>query len=209
MYKSWGDFLNRKQRRHFKRVSNVRDYRPVLIIATEGKRTEPDYFNMRIFKLDNRPVDIKVLGTKTHSSPRSVLNRMERYLKEYRRKLGDEAWLVVDTDEWGDSDLEKLCAWGSLDSKRNLAVSNPQFEYWLLLHFEDGNNVSGKSQCLSRLKRHLPYYSKSSLQTNRFTLTRVKKAVNRAKMKDNPPCIKWPLYTGTTVYRVVERIIDV
>lgn len=201
--------MNRKKRRHFERVSNVRDYRPVLIIATEGRRTEPDYFNMRVFKPDNRSVNIKVLGAKTSSSPRSVLNRMERYLKEYKGILGVEAWLVVDRDEWEDTDLEELCAWSNLDSKRNLAVSNPQFEYWLLLHFEDGNNVSGKRQCLSRLKRCLPYYSKSSLQTSKFTLTRIKKAVDRAKIKNNPPCIRWPLSTGTTVYRVVERIIDV
>jgi len=201
--------LNRKKRRHFGRVSNVRDYRPVLIIATEGKRTEPDYFNMRIFKPDNRSVNIKILGTKTSSSPRNVLNRMEGYLKEYKRQFGDETWLVVDTDEWKTSDLEELYAWSNLGSHNNLAVSNPQFEYWLLLHFEDGDNVSGKSQCLSRLRMCMPYYSKSSLQTNRFTLSRVKKAVNRAKLKDNPPCVKWPLSTGTTVYRVVERIIDV
>ncbi len=31
-------------------------------------------------------------------------------------------------------------------------------------------------------------------------------AIKRAKRKDNPPCEKWPQNTGTTVYRLVEKI---
>ena len=33
-------------------------------------------------------------------------------------------------------------------------------------------------------------------------------AISRAKMKEIPPCLDWPRRPGTTVYRLVERIIN-
>jgi len=144
------------KRRPFRRVSNIRGYRPVFIIATEGKKTEPDYFGMGIFKSRGRPVRVKVLGTKSSSSPQAVLSRMRKYLRGYQKKDGDEAWLVVDKDQWKPEDLEILYAWSQSDTYKNLAVSNPQFEYWLLLHFEDGNRINNKSECLGRLEGYLP-----------------------------------------------------
>lgn len=187
----------------------MRSYRPVFIIATEGKRTEPDYFTMEIFRSRERPVRVKVLRGCSRSSPRAVLGRMREYLRSYDRADGDEAWLVVDTDQWKDEELEELYAWSQSDAYTNLAVSNPQFEYWLVLHFEDGNNISNKSECLTRLGKHVPNYNKSNIPKARFTVTRVKCAVKRAKAQDSPPCAKWPARTGTTVYRIAEKLLSI
>ena len=179
----------------------------MFIIATEGKRTEPDYFRMGIFRSRERPVRVKVLSGSSSSSPKAVLGRMREYLRSYERKEGDEAWLVVDKDQWKDEDLEVLYAWSQSDTYTNLAVSNPQFEYWLLLHFEDGNKINNKSECLGRLVKHVSNYDKSNIPIGKFTVTRVKCAIKRAKSQDSPPCTKWPVETGTTVYRMVERIL--
>jgi hypothetical protein len=195
------------KRRHFRSVGNIKSYRPVFIIATEGKKTEPDYFRMGIFRSRERPVRVKVLGSGSGSSPQAVLNRMRKHLRSYQRKEGDEAWLVVDKDQWEVKDLEVLYAWSQFDAYKNLAVSNPQFEYWLLLHFEDGNKINNKDECLSRLKRYIFDYDKSNIPIDKFTVTRVKGAIKRAKSKDSPPCTKWPIKTGTTVYRIVEKIL--
>ena len=195
------------KRRYFRRVSETRSYRPVFIIATEGGKTEPDYFRMGIFRSRERPVRVKVLGSRTSSSPQAVLGRMKKYLKSYQWQEGDEAWLVVDKDQWMVKDLEVLYAWSQSDTNKNLAVSDPQFEYWLLLHFEDGNNINSKKACLNRLKKHIPDYDKSKIPTGKFTVTRVKSAIKRAKSKDSPPCTKWPGKTGTTVYRIIEGIL--
>jgi hypothetical protein len=196
------------KRRPFRRVSETRDYRPVFIIATEGKKTEPAYFRMGIFKSRERPVRVKVLRRGGGSSPEAVLEGMREYLKGYqKKKKGDEAWLVVDKDQWKGEELELLHVWSLSDSNRHLAVSNPQFEYWLLLHFEDGRNVSNKSECLRRLKKHIPDYDKARLHEGKFTVTRVRRATKRGKLQDSPPCRKWPDGTGTTVYRITERIL--
>lgn len=194
------------KRRSFRRVSEIRNYRPVFIIATEGRKTEPDYFRMGIFRSRERPVCVRVLGSRTSSSPQAVLGRMRSYLKSYKRQEGDEAWLVVDRDQWKVKDLEALYAWSQSDTDKNVAVSDPQFEYWLLLHFENGNNINGKNACLSRLRKYIPDYDKGRIPIGKFAVTRVKSAIKRAKSQDSPPCTKWPVKTGTTVYRIVERI---
>ncbi len=179
----------------------------MFIIATEGKKTEPAYFRMGIFKSRERPVSIKVLNRGGGSSPKAVLDEMGKHLRDYQRKKGDEAWLVVDRDQWKKEHLELLYEWSRSDSYKNLAVSNPQFEYWLLLHFEDGKKVYNKSECLRRLRKYMPDYDKSKLPEGKFTVTGVKSATNRGKLQDSPPCTKWPDKTGTTVYRITEKII--
>lgn len=180
----------------------------MFIIATEGRKTEPAYFRMGIFRSRERPVRVQVLNRTSSSSPQAVLGRMSRHLRSYQRQEGDEAWLVVDRDQWKVKDLEVLHAWSESDNYKNLAVSNPQFEYWLVLHFEDGNRISNKAECLSCLRRHIPNYDKSNLPVSKFTATRVERAVERAKSKDNPRCDKWPVRTGTTVYRIAEKILQ-
>lgn len=195
------------KRERFERKSNFREIRPVFVIATEGKKTEPDYFNMRIFKPPETAVKVKMLPTKASSSPIAVLKRMKKYIRDNDIKERDEVWLVVDKDNWKVQHLEALYEWSKSSSYTNLAVSNPQFEYWLLLHFEDGNDVNTKAECLNRLECHCPNYDKSNLDVNKFTSVNVKSAIGRAKLKDNPRCEKWPVTTGTTVYRIVERII--
>jgi hypothetical protein len=179
----------------------------VFIIATEGEKTEPAYFRMGIFRSRERPVRVKVLDRGGGSSPQAVLDRMREHLRSYQKKKGDEAWLVVDKDQWKTKDLEVLCAWSQSDTYKNLAVSNPQFEYWLLLHFEDGKKINSKSECLSRLRKYIPDYDKSKIPESKFTVTKVTNAIKRAKSQDSPPCTKWPVKTGTTVYRIVEKII--
>lgn len=163
---------------------------------------------MKIFKPPETTVHIKPLESRTSSSPSSVLNRMKVYIRDYRMREGDEAWLVVDKDNWKTVHLEQLCRWSKSHPSRGFAVSNPQFEYWLILHFEDGHGISNKVECLDRLNRYLPNYDKSNIPVNKFNVSRVKAAIRRAKLKDNPPCDKWPETTGTTVYRLIERILS-
>jgi hypothetical protein len=196
-----------KKQKRFERKSNIRELRPVFLIATEGGKTEPDYLNMRIFKSREASIKIEVLPSRKNSSPLSVLKRMEKYIRDYEIKKRDQIWLVIDKDQWEDEDLEKLYKWSKEYQYRNLAVSNPQFEYWLLLHFEDGYNIQGKRDCMKRLNCHCPNYDKSQLPVEKFTPDKIKDAVRRAKTKDNPPCEKWPIKTGTTVYRMIERLI--
>ena len=119
----------------------------------------------------------------------------------------DEAWLVVDKDLWTDNQLNQLHAWAQTHINYGFALSNPSFEFWLLLHFEDGIGIRSSQDCIDRLKRHLPSYNKE-IDTRKISRERINEAVCRAKKRDNPPCVDWPRAPGgTTVYRLIEKLL--
>lgn len=191
-------------RRHFIRRTEVREYRKRFLLATEGK-TEQQYFNW--FKRQYDSVLIKFAPQKnSESAPQHVLKRMESFLKEESLENIDEAWLVVDKDQWTDEQLMLLHKWSQTRKNRYLALSNPKFEFWLLLHFEDGKEIRNSNDCSRRLKQYLPDYDKD-IKENKISLEGIKNAIDRAKKYDNPPCDDWPRKTGSTVYRLVENIL--
>ena len=140
-----------RKRRSFRRPPGQRRYRKLFVVATEGQKTEPQYFS-----LFNSASVIRVLCLKCgrDSAPESVLKRMQRYLNDEEIKKTDEAWLVVDKDQWSSAQLLMLHQWAQSAANYGMALSNPKFEYWLLLHFEDGSGVGTSSQCSERLRRH-------------------------------------------------------
>ena len=98
-------------RRKFTRPLGNRRYRKLFVIATEGNKTEPQYF--ALFNDQKSVIWVHCLKSNHGSSPKQVLKRMENYLRENGLKLNssDEAWLVVDKDRWTDEQLAELHAW--------------------------------------------------------------------------------------------------
>lgn len=198
--------------RRLQRPLGERRYKKLFVIAVEGEKTEPLYFS--IFNDDCGVVHVRCLEGKTESAPPHVLRRMVRYLadEEADLKKTDEAWLVVDKDQWSEQQLLPLHQWVSKRKRngpeRGFAVSNPSFEYWLLLHFEDGNDIADLRQCIHRLRHHLPESGKS-IDPQGFSEEMILKAVERARKRNNPPCTDWPRNPGcTTVYLLVEKILE-
>jgi hypothetical protein len=193
------------RRRKFQRPLGQRRYRKLFVIAVEGAKTEPQYFAT----LNNQQSVIRVncLKGKHDSSPPQVLRRMQDHLKKEALKKSDEAWLVVDKDQWTNGQLAQLNGWSQAANNYGFALSNPKFEYWLLLHFEDGTGIASSQDCSDRLKRHLPDYDKG-IDPRKFPRQTIDEAIRRAKQRDNPPCPDWPRSIGgTTVYRLVENIL--
>jgi hypothetical protein len=121
-------------------------------------------------------------------------------------RSGDEVWIVADKDNNDESDLTDVNS-KCMRKGYHLAVSNPCFEYWLLLHFEEGNDLSGIPECRKRLKRHLPHYEKSHIEINKIE-PKIPDAIRRAEVKDRPPCTDWPRSNGSTVYKLVEKLMN-
>lgn len=192
-----------RRRRSFQRPLGVRRYRTLFVIATEGDQTEPQYFGM--FNTAETFVHVECLRSRHESTPAQVLARMKIYIQDKGLKPGDEAWLVVDKDQWSEEQLAELHQWSTAKDSYGLAVSNPKFEYWLLLHFEDGDGISSPQDCMRRLSRHLPAYDKGRLAVARIS-PGIASAVERARRKDTPACLDWPRAVGTTVYRLVEKL---
>jgi hypothetical protein len=193
-----------RSRRKFHRPLGDRRYRKLFVIAVEGAKTEPQYFN--IFNDQNSVIRLKCLDSKHKSSARQVLKRMKDYIKQEGLRDSDEAWLVVDKDSNPDERLAQLFDWSTGKDNYGFALSNPMFEYWLLLHFEDGSGVSSGRDCSDRLKQYLPDYDKG-IDVRKFTSQGIEDALRRARLRDLPPCVDWPQSVGTTVYRLIEAIL--
>lgn len=195
------------KRRNFERPLGERRYRRLFVIAVEGVKTEPQYFS--IFNdSEHNIIRVKCLKANNRSSPPQVLKRMKTYLQNESLKKSDEAWLVVDQDEWSEDQLQQLFNWSMERDNYGFALSNPNFEYWLLLHFEEGGKISSGADCVGRLKQYLPEYNKA-INLRKLTTIMISDAILRAKKRDNPRCTDWPRTTGqSTVYRLVEKLIQ-
>ncbi|QSH41050.1 RloB family protein [Lentisphaerota bacterium ZTH] len=191
-------------RRNFSRKSSLKRYESICFIISEGKKTEVDYFKIIQGKIST-VIDIKNKIPK-HSAPKYVLQKaIEIKNKGIRKK--DAIWILVDKDSWSDQQLDEVFQWCRRES-HGFALSNPYFEYWLLLYFENATQVR-ISDLKTKLSRHLPDYDKSLNKHNRrFNEQCIKQAVKVAKEQDTPKCPKWPVSKGTTVYRLMEELLS-
>lgn len=186
-----------------KRRSGKRPYKRLVIIATEGHVTEPEYFNL--FPVDKNIIQIKLIRKKHRTSPKQVLRFISNELKNQNFRKSDLAWMVIDVDNWQDADLNLCAQWAATDHRRGFAVSNPSFEYWLLLHFEDCA-IQSAAKCGDKLLRYLPQYDKH-IKRGQISLEQIKDAVARAKARDVNRQEPWPASCGTTVYQLVEQLL--
>ena len=91
-----------------------------------------------------------------------------------------------------------------------LAHSNPCFEVWLLLHFEEldtSSKFQGSKDLENRLKELLGTYNKTRLDLARFNKENAAIAACRAEKRDNSSTDRWPQQTGTHIYRLVKKLL--
>ena len=198
--------------RHFRfqRRSPSRASKPMILVATEGKETEPVYFEL--LKTVYRHV-VTVLvspGRSGQSNPRRVLKRLQDSIsKQASWTARDQAWLVVDTDQWTGKERQETERKIAADPRLHLASSNPCFELWLLLHFRDGW-AAATGQDLAALlnsRECLGTFCKETYDAAAL-LPRIEAACGRAKHADRSSANQWTSPGETHVYRVVERIIQ-
>lgn len=101
------------------------------------------------------------------ASPRLLVERAAAKKREAQRDAKsrrdeflayDEVWCVFDVDEHPHLHDARQQA---RDNGIDLAVSNPCFELWALLHFQDHTAHIERADARRRLKRHLPGYEKA------------------------------------------------
>ena len=129
---------------------------PILVVCG-AKNTEPAYLKGLLAAVDNRAVSvrIKVCDQDPVSVVRHTVAERDRADGHY-----DRAWCVLDVDEFAHLDEALRLA---VDEDVQVALSNPCFELWLLLHFRDHwGNISGYSQAKQLLVPHHPNYSKAA-----------------------------------------------
>lgn len=180
-----------------RRRSAFREPRRSLLVVCGAAATEPVYFDG--LKRDRRNPAITVKIKAKAADPEAVV----KYAASVRDRAEgghDEVWCVVDVDEF---DLCKAVS-AALRLRVNLAISNPCFEFWLLLHFEAcAAPLTYYRDVKKRLLKHVPAYDKSALRFEDFAHG-VDDAVERARCAEfgaeherNP---------ATGVWALVEKI---
>ena len=89
---------------------------------------------------------------------------------------------MVDVDDWDEAEFAGLLAWQAVDDRHHLAVSNPKFELFLVMHFEKANGCATPEKIDAVLKKHWPRYAKRVPPTQ-FSVKQVRSAVENAKVK--------------------------
>lgn len=152
-----------------RQVGNINTLKRVLVVS-EGKKTEPIYFDYLVSKLKLTSADIEVMGSKK-SCPLEVV----KYAKELfdisidKGIKYDMVFCVIDKDTH--AHYNDALSFISTLKKYNFHAINsvPCFEYWLLLHYvyttKPFSKTMNKSICSvlisEELKMYLPNYEKN------------------------------------------------
>lgn len=194
-------FSRKQPSRHFKRL---------FVIATEGGKTEPAYFERLQRVVGYQNVKIDILANLHHAAPNAVLARIQK-AEHGALKEGDELWCAIDRDDWPQTNIDALVQWARQAKAgivRGLALSSPKFELWLLAHFEvmAGNPHVSPKALITALKTHVPDYRKGSLHLQ-LSEAMVLQAISRCREAygDNLPAHDG---VGTTVHLLVESILN-
>ena len=123
--------------RPLERDSDVVRDANLIVIASEDTHAVQTYFQ----RFRPRRVQFKVLPTDDcRSAPTFIAERLDQFRREYNLDDDDQLWYCGDIDHWARgnhiSNL-RMVLQHCRQAKYHVALSNPCFELWLLLHFID------------------------------------------------------------------------
>lgn len=208
---------DRKKRSHDFKTPRANSY----LIVTEGKRTEPLYFegirkrikekvggNVEVVPI----IDISGEGCSTGK----LLEATERIVKEAKIPY-QNIWIVFDKDDF--DDFDQAIKMGN-EKGYQIAWSNPSFEYWLYLHFEYSDAALHRHSWNKKLD---DIFKKYNLGDGRYRknyediydmvdcFEGVRNAISNAKRRMSAYCegkTKPSGYTpGTRVYLLAEELL--
>ena len=170
--------------------------RPLILIVVGAARTEVSYLSGLRANLAAISVDIKLQPAP--GAPKQVVNAALRL----RGPDFDDVWCVFDVDEFDIIDAVALAEKEGV----HVVVSNPCFELWLLLLFDDCRaHQPNCSAAMRRLKRHIPRYDKARLVFADFAAG-VPDAIKRARALENGDARPHP-NPSTGMWRLAEAMM--
>jgi hypothetical protein len=209
-----------------------KQFKRKIYLAFEGLITEPNYFKEVKPKLQERSntvVDVILLNRSKKdgkSHPYHVRDGMLEFYDKNNRYIDkkDGLWIVIDIDRhFGTSETEKKsCYQDFLNSLKSVggkeilaAVSMPCFELWLILHYQDLDNLD-----LKKIKANAKIGSKNTYPKKLLKELRdgnvdkgyylgIDDAIKRAKSsKLESQVDKLYSKTGTLVCQLIEDILS-
>ena len=199
----------------FSRRPPVKDPATIIIVFTEGEKTEPQYLEM--FKtIHVQPFakgpdfDLKIISGV--GVPMTVVDRAVQELQKWRpfSREEDSVWAMFDRDEHPKFEEAKNKA---RSKGVHLAVSNPCFEIWGIYHYRDWQGPMERHQCQNALEQLCPSYDKRCGKTfidkdvikEKYynAIERAKKSLNSREEEGDPEG-----NPSTSVYCLIEAILS-
>jgi len=182
------------------------------VVATEGAETEPRYFQaIQERELVSRSrVKLHVLPTEGgRSAPQHLAHRIDAFLREYTLLPDDEVWLVLDVDLGAGNRIAQLSELAALCRQKrwHLAISNPCFEVWLLLHVSaDLSMITDRGDSVTAaLRARLGSYSKSATPEECLDAEALEAAIQHARALESSASA-WPASAGTHMHRLMATL---
>jgi hypothetical protein len=192
------------------RQAFVRDA-SLILVATEGRYTEAAY--LELFQSSRLKIVPIPATERDDSAPQHVLGRMNAYVTENRIQWqeGDQCWLMLDVDRWKPFILDAVCR-EAAQKGYGLAVSNPCFELWLILHFADADPTAD-ADCKAvdaRLTTVMGGQGKRHCDPALYTAEALRAATERAQTLPDarPEGQRWPARPGTDVWKLAARLLE-
>lgn len=188
----------------------TRSPRTRILVVCEGEITEPAYFRAFQHHVRNPLLHVEPHGPA--GVPLSVVKMAIEMRDDAARRARDErdeslvwneVWVVHDRDDHPNvSSAHALAREKGID----VALSNPSFELWALLHFDDHRRDAHRAKVRAALKSHLPRYEKeldfSAIHRGYAAAVKRARALDAAAQREGKPGRN----PTTGVYRLTERI---
>ena len=176
----------------------------IFYIYSEDSGTGAEYFQRTAH--ENSRVKVKILHSGKNLS--TLITKANRRISHEELEEGDKLFVVSDKDEATIPDLEQ--AYSELNSKAQLLLSNPSFEAWIILHFQNHlNGLSSPALCLSKAGQLVQNYSKSNFSDEQFNDLKYRQqnardnARNLAEQCDSQAPIR---YLGSDLYKFIDEL---
>ena len=212
------------------RPGGFEDAEKFYILAFEGTVTERKYFeDLRASEYFNDSGQIETISLKKGpydgNSPLDVKSLLSKTKREYNFRPTDEFWLIIDRDDWErihKIDIDQVVKDCRSERNFNMALSNPCFEIWLLLHLSKISDFSEEEQKkiyenapVSEKKHYIDVVLANKIGDGRgynkrpnpgIFLPRIRNAIINA-LEVSEQGSFYPKKLGSDVYKLVEKLI--
>jgi hypothetical protein len=182
----------------------------VYLLVCEGSKTERIYFNRFRTRRNNLRI---ITPDSKFTDPENLVDFAIRQKHELELDVnsGDRVWCVFDTDENTDRAIRNAVK-RAKSNGIEIALSNPCFEIWYLIHFCDWTKSSSVKEVNEELKDRLPRYSKSEDVFDELEPKRaeaIRRAINLVRMHSRNKRTEFDMKSNpcTSVHHVVNSIL--
>lgn len=196
----------------YRRREIRRPYR-VLIIVCEGGKTERIYFN----RYKKRDCNLRILTPNTSSTdPINLVKFAKNQIRKYDLDIQenrDQVWCAFDVNNNSNTKILEAIRIAN-ENNITIALSNPCFELWYLLHYAYHEGGLTSRDTIDILKRHLHNYQKSNdvfdvLLCGRDRAINNAQRLNRYHTSQGTNLNSRDSNPSTQVFQIVEYILSI